>query len=62
MFNNKKIKELEERIKVLEKIDVEKDGKPFFASKLVQTLVFGAVGLILVAAVNSFVGVIPWLT
>lgn len=61
MFNNKKIKELEERIKKLEGIDVEKDGKKWFASKLTQTLVYGAAGIILVAAANSFVGGVSWL-
>ena len=60
MFNNKKIKELEDRIKVLESKSVEKEGKPFFAEKRVQVIVYGAVAAILVAAINSFTGAIPW--
>ena len=63
MFNRREIDELKRRLDKLEDRipDVSKEGKPLFASKLVQTIVYSACGAILMAAVASFTGSVPWL-
>ena len=61
MLFNKKYYELEKRVAALEAKKIEVDGKPFFADKTVQKIVYGAVALILTAAVTSFTGNVPWL-
>ena len=63
MFGSKRIAELEERIRKLEEENLKLQDKtsPWFAEKRVQHLVYAAIGLILTAAVTSFVGGVPWL-
>ena len=61
LFNKKKLEELEKRVYALEARKVELEGKPFFADKNVQKIVYGAVGVILTAAIASFTGNVPWL-
>lgn len=61
MFYKSKIAELEKRILVLEQKKIEAEGKPFFADKLVQKIVYGFVGVILMAAAASFTGNVTFL-
>lgn len=56
---------IEKRLEDLEALqipDVEKEGKSFFADKMVQKIVYGAVATILMAALATFTGSVPWLS
>ena len=53
----KEIQSLKDDLRNLEKAipDTEKEGKPFFAEKRVQTLVYGFIAMILTAAAGGWV-------